>query len=374
MMNTVTPEVLVTHLITNRCGMPPWATRVDWVRLAIKNWDVVNFNCLPLTRDYVKKMYIPQKGWDLYYSGGLSVDPTTNEPNNILFPNSGTNSPTGPPAPFFVDPLFAKNTGVQLLKKLSKPLTAEELKLPQRKRRKPLMEAATHLCYCEASEGIFDPSVLDKSDHFVFRNKTLRRYIPDMRAKKEDIEALETVRLSERQRLERELGIVPKKQPKIVDPEEKKKKKKGRRAMKKEREAELQREKEKKEIDEIVEAAKKGTTATTSTADGDSEEEKYGWEQGRWMDPDEDTEPLLSDRMLDLTDQVCGVFDKLKGIVKDCNEEIAVIKAKHAEERAREAQEAQEGQEGLDGLKPLDEVKTAPNTKDQAIASKKKKK
>jgi hypothetical protein len=144
--------------------------------------------------------------------------------------------------------------------------------------------------------------------------------------------------------------------------------------MKKEREAELQREKEKKEIDEIVEAAKKGTTATTSTADGDSEEEKYGWEQGRWMDPDEDTEPLLSDRMLDLTDQVCGVFDKLKGIVKDCNEEIAVIKAKHAEERAREAQEAQEGQEGLDGLKPLDEVKTAPNTKDQAIASKKKKK
>jgi hypothetical protein len=194
MMNTVTPEVLVTHLITNRCGMPPWATRVDWVRLAIKNWDVVNFNCLPLTRDYVKKMYIPQKGWDLYYSGGLSVDPTTNEPNNILFPNSGTNSPTGPPAPFFVDPLFAKNTGVQLLKKLSKPLTAEELKLPQRKRRKPLMEAATHLCYCEASEGIFDPSVLDKSDHFVFRNKTLRRYIPDMRAKKEDIEACRSAR------------------------------------------------------------------------------------------------------------------------------------------------------------------------------------
>lgn len=50
MMQGVIAVSLVNYLIASRAGLPPWKTRIDWVALAIDNWDIVNFTSLPLTR------------------------------------------------------------------------------------------------------------------------------------------------------------------------------------------------------------------------------------------------------------------------------------------------------------------------------------
>ncbi|EAQ87608.1 predicted protein [Chaetomium globosum CBS 148.51] len=85
MMEWVSPATLVTHLITNRAGMPPWNTRIDWVTLAIGEWDI-------------------------------GVSPIT-------------------------DPLFER-ADLKSLKALAKP------ELGGLHSRPPLMEASRSLCYC----------------------------------------------------------------------------------------------------------------------------------------------------------------------------------------------------------------------------------
>jgi hypothetical protein len=116
--------------------MPPWRTRIDWVALAIENWDLVDFQLLPLTRDYVTKVYIPGKRWKEV--NGLSA---------------------------ITDPLF-KTMDIRRLRKLA----SQEQERPNRR---PLMEASDALCYCRHSCG-------GKREHAIFKNEYLRKYIPDM--------------------------------------------------------------------------------------------------------------------------------------------------------------------------------------------------
>ncbi|KAH6856100.1 hypothetical protein B0I37DRAFT_442829 [Chaetomium sp. MPI-CAGE-AT-0009] len=138
MMEWVSPATLVTHLITTRAGMPPWDTRVDWVALAIGEWDLVCFTQLPLTRAFVKKEYIPGKRWT--------------EVNGV--------SP-------ITDPLF-EDANLKLLKSLARP------KRDGTKCCHPLMEASRTLCYCEKG-------CLDGLDHTVFKNKLVRKYISEVK-------------------------------------------------------------------------------------------------------------------------------------------------------------------------------------------------
>ncbi|KAL2177641.1 uncharacterized protein P884DRAFT_200031 [Thermothelomyces heterothallicus CBS 202.75] len=130
MMTWVSPATLVTHLITNRAGMPPWNTRINWVALAIDQWDLVCFTMLPLTRAFVKKVYIPGKRWT--------------EVNGV--------SP-------ITDPLF-RNASLRLLKTLSKPKGDDQL-----------MEASRILCYRKRS-------CVDGFEHTVFKNHLVSKYIP----------------------------------------------------------------------------------------------------------------------------------------------------------------------------------------------------
>ncbi|KAL2170450.1 hypothetical protein VTG60DRAFT_4830 [Thermothelomyces hinnuleus] len=130
MMKWVSPATLVTHLITNRASMPPWNTRINWVALAIDQWDLVCFTMLPLTRAFVKKVYIPGKRWT--------------EVNGV--------SP-------ITDPLF-KNASLRLLKTLSKPKGDDQL-----------MEASRILCYRKSN-------CVDGFEHTVFKNDLVSKYIP----------------------------------------------------------------------------------------------------------------------------------------------------------------------------------------------------
>ncbi|KAJ4289448.1 hypothetical protein N0V88_006928 [Collariella sp. IMI 366227] len=150
MMQRVSPTALCVYLITNRDGLPPWQTRVDWVKLALDNCqiemtnvmsgDIINFKELPLTRAYVKRVYVPQQQWK----------------------NVGTTSP-------YIDPLFANATH-KVLKQLSKNPAPGK---------KPLAEHAQDLCYCRNS-----------GEHPIFKNRAISRYIPDMSATEEDLEEL----------------------------------------------------------------------------------------------------------------------------------------------------------------------------------------
>lgn len=63
MMEWATPATLVHYLITNRAGLPPWDTRIDWVRLALDQWDLVSLTALPLTREFAEDQYIPLSLW-----------------------------------------------------------------------------------------------------------------------------------------------------------------------------------------------------------------------------------------------------------------------------------------------------------------------
>jgi hypothetical protein len=182
MMEWVSPATLVTHLITNRAGMPPWDTRIDWVTLAIGEWDLVCFTQLPLTREFVKKEYIPGKRW----TEVRSVSPIT-------------------------DPIF-ENANLRSLKALAKP------KLDDPKPRAPLMEASRGLCYCE--HGCYDGL-----EHTVFKNKIIRKYIAEVQ-----LEHKIGAAVADRERvLAATQAQIAKKVPKKVAKE-----RKGRRAMKKE--------------------------------------------------------------------------------------------------------------------------------------------
>ncbi|KAK4226574.1 hypothetical protein QBC38DRAFT_545843 [Podospora fimiseda] len=61
---TASIKTLITHLITNRQGLPPWQTRINWVSLALANYDLVDFSSLPFTKMFVRLWYnrhIPYK-------------------------------------------------------------------------------------------------------------------------------------------------------------------------------------------------------------------------------------------------------------------------------------------------------------------------
>ncbi|KAK3294344.1 uncharacterized protein B0H64DRAFT_463102 [Chaetomium fimeti] len=182
MMEWVSPATLVTHLITNRAGMPPWDTRVDWVALAIGEWDLLCFTQLPLTRAFVREEYIPGKRW----TEVKGVSPIT-------------------------DPLF-EDADHKLLKSLARP------KRDDTKCSCPLMEASRTLCYCENG-------CLDGLEHTVFKNKLIRKYIAEVKLEYKVTGGT----LADR---ERHLAVsqaqMAKRMPKKVTKE-----RKGRRAMKK---------------------------------------------------------------------------------------------------------------------------------------------
>ncbi|KAH6632297.1 hypothetical protein F5144DRAFT_603042 [Chaetomium tenue] len=183
MMEWVSPATLVTHLITNRAGMPPWNTRVDWVALAIGEWDLVCFTQLPLTLAFVLGEYIPGKRW----TEVKGVSPIT-------------------------DPLFER-ADLRSLKELAKP------KLDGLGLRLPLMEASRSLCYCRYG-------CLDGFEHVIFKNKVIRKYIAELKLPYK----VQGSSLSGRERV---LAVSQEQMAKKV-PKQVTKERKGRRAMKKE--------------------------------------------------------------------------------------------------------------------------------------------
>jgi hypothetical protein len=184
MMEWVSPATLVTHLITNRAGMPPWNTRIDWVALAISEWDLVCFTMLPLTRAFVKKVYIPGRRWT--------------EVNGV--------SP-------ITDPVF-KNASRKLLKDLAKKPEPGDAGP-----RRPLMEASKEMCYCRSK-------CHDDIEHTVFKNEALQKFIPDMSV---DEETYRRIMAAYEREMAESQNQLAKKVPKKVTKE-----RKGRRAMKKE--------------------------------------------------------------------------------------------------------------------------------------------
>ncbi|KAK4148841.1 hypothetical protein C8A00DRAFT_38575 [Chaetomidium leptoderma] len=252
MMGWVSPATLVTHLITNRAGMPPWRTRIDWVALALTNWDMVCFTMLPLTRAFVRKVYIPGRRWE--------------EVNGV--------SP-------ITDPLF-KKANLRLLKDLAKKPHPDDPNCRPR-----LMEASRELCYCynKCADGI---------KHAIFDNDDLEKYIPKMVPTKEALRKLAA---------DRELAVavseleIAKKMPKKVD---KKGKPKGRRAMNKEAAA------------AVEEAAagpsqQQNDTIPTGNIDlVDVEEESSSAEE----------EKTVSEGLLDLADAVGDVLENIRNIIK----------------------------------------------------------
>jgi hypothetical protein len=187
MMEWVSPATLVTHLITNRAGMPPWNTRIDWVTLAISEWDLVCFTMLPLTRAFVKKVYIPGQLWK--------------EVNGV--------SP-------ITDPLF-KNANRKLLKDL-----ARNPKPGDARPRRRLMESSKDMCY---NRGKCDEGI----EHVVFKNEALQAFIPDMSVDEETYRRIMAAYEREMAELAETQNQLGKKMPKKVTKE-----RKGRRAMKKE--------------------------------------------------------------------------------------------------------------------------------------------
>ncbi|KAL2261754.1 hypothetical protein VTK26DRAFT_3461 [Humicola hyalothermophila] len=140
MMSGVTVYSLVTYLITNRAGLPPWRTRIDWVALAIDCWDIIDLNSLPLTREFVVTWYVPKKIWltaDDWVDGRSPYD----------------------------DPLFKSRVDVHKLRQLANPVKGKGviIKCPHghSMERPPLMEASPTACYtCD-----------DTEKHYVLRNK-----------------------------------------------------------------------------------------------------------------------------------------------------------------------------------------------------------
>lgn len=130
MMKWASPATLVTYLITNRAGLPPWNTRINWVTLAIDQWDLVCFTKLPLTRAFVKEVYIPRRLW-AEVNGVSSI----------------------------TDPLF-KNASPELLDAFSKRTGHDQL-----------MESSLTQCYRRSG-------CVDGLSHTIFTNDLVSKYIP----------------------------------------------------------------------------------------------------------------------------------------------------------------------------------------------------
>lgn len=264
-MAWVSPAQLVTYLINNRAGLPPWKTRIDWVALANANWDLVCFTSLPLTRAFVKKVYIPGQLWEQVEG----VSPLT-------------------------DPLF-KKADRKLLRTLGKKPTDGP-----RPRHPALMEATQDECYCCKQ---CDHS---QTDQAVFKNEFIQDFIPDMQPDEE------TTRRAEEER-ERALAVserqINKQMPKKVTKE-----RKGRRAMKKDAlaAAAAAAEAEKGQAEGVAGPSNANKSAAPENK-GQAADKKEAESE------DEKDDRPLSERMLDCLDmaeEICDVFDKLQGIVK----------------------------------------------------------
>lgn len=258
MMETVTPEALITHLITNRAGLPPFRTVIDWVALALDNWDLISLHMLPLTRAYVLSDYVPKEPWTLPCLGrGVS---------------------------HFTDPLFQDLT-LKKFRALAKPkgkdkaTTNGSITTSETNTSRKLMEAMPdHARHCVCGKA---------HDRPVYKNKWIQKYVVHCECDMEEAAA------ARERALEASRAELAKKQPKKVDKEEKQKQKMGRRAMKK------------------AAAAAEAEAKAKAAAPAD--------EQKKEDSPDEDSsedEVPLSERMMQLTEQMDEFFDKLRGIVR----------------------------------------------------------
>ncbi|GAB1319531.1 Reticulocyte-binding protein 2 a [Madurella fahalii] len=189
MMETVTVPALITHLITNRAGLPPFCTQIDWVALAIDNWNLVDMTSLPLTREFVKTSYVPNKMWNNDWVGGRS--PIT-------------------------DPLLV-GTDLRKLKMLAKGVGNGDS-------RGRLMEAAyvSCVCFCASHQSA------------VQKNPALKHYAATVPHSPQHTEEKKEAVESEMERTLREFEELKKRKP---QPKTANKVRMGRRAMKKAAEA-----------------------------------------------------------------------------------------------------------------------------------------
>ncbi|KAK4098354.1 hypothetical protein N658DRAFT_477410 [Parathielavia hyrcaniae] len=263
MMEWVSPATLVTHLITNRAGMPPWNTRIDWVALALSEWDLVCFTMLPLTRAFVKKVYIPGRRWKEVDG----VSPIT-------------------------DPAF-KNADRKLLKDLARKPTKPKPG-DSRSSRRPLMEASLDMCYCRNK-------CHDDAEHTVFKNEAVQKFIPNMSVDEETYQRL--MAAYEREVASNQLQV-PKKVPKNVTKE-----RKGRRAMKKEAMAAAAA------AGEGQEAVTAGPSVPKSTTTAMAESIDHAERDDSSEDEDGQDVPV-SQSLLDLADAVDEVIKNIQKVVK----------------------------------------------------------
>jgi hypothetical protein len=181
MMEGVSATTLVTYIITSRAGLPPWNTRVDWVALAIDNWDLVDFSSLPLTREHVLKWYATSELF-LAFSvcpGSQTAPGTTHllpndfktkrkqltSPNRYIPNHAWTQSATWSPplrSPLS-DPILV-GADRQKIKAMANPAS-----LRSHKHQRVLNEASPDACYCPGKNGHLP----------VFKNKRIQKYIPE---------------------------------------------------------------------------------------------------------------------------------------------------------------------------------------------------
>ena len=234
--------------------MPPWRTRIDWVELAIQEWDLVCFTMLPLTRNYVRKNYVPGRRW-------AEVDGVSH----------------------ITDPLF-ENADRKRLKALAKKAKDGNPFLNG-----GLMESSREMCYCR-NKGH------DGSPHAIFNNKHLDKYIPDLSVDR--AEFLARIAAHEHEIAASDMMQLTKQMPKTVTKE-----RKGRRAMKKEAAAVAAAA---AAAQETVAGPSQEKTATAS------KKAEVKPDEGSEDEP----EVSLSDKMLDLTDAISEVLENLQNIVK----------------------------------------------------------
>ncbi|KAK4044072.1 hypothetical protein C8A01DRAFT_31669 [Parachaetomium inaequale] len=252
MMEWASPATLANYLITNRAGKPPWNTRINWVDLAIDQWDLVCFTMLPLTHSFVRKEYVPGKRW----VGVNGVSPIT-------------------------DPLF-KNASLKYLKSLAKAKRDES----KSNRSYPLMEASRVLCYCKND-------CFDGFEHAVFKNEFAAKYIPDIELEFKFSD--EMMAAHERDLAASEMQMA-KKLPKKVTKE-----RKGRRAMKKDAMAAAAAE------EEVAGPSQQNNTATGHKNQVKKEQSPPSVDE---------KEVPLSEKLMDIADAVDDVIDSLQKTVK----------------------------------------------------------
>jgi hypothetical protein len=252
MIEWASPATLVHYLITNRAGMPPWNTRIDWVALAIDQWELLCFTMLPLTHSFVRKEYVPGKLW----AEVNGVSPIT-------------------------DPLFT-NASLKLLESLAKPKDDGS----KSNRRLPLMEASRVLCYCKND-------CFDGFEHAVFKNESISKYIPNVEPEFKLAEDM--LAAHERDLAATELQMT-KKLPKKVTKE-----RKGRRAMKKDAMAAAAAE------EELAGPSQKKNTAT---------DQKDQVEKDQSPPSEDEKEVPLSEKLMKYGNAVADVLESIQKTIK----------------------------------------------------------